>query len=141
MGRDHLLAIDWIMRAALDPMLRAVVSLGVTQIIAWGTTLYSLGVLGRPISFESCRESSNSAPFAAATSHPAIAFARLSGSPKLTSSLAYSSGARSRYGMFFPVWRDTSAERSLSVHASSPASSYVLPTCPLPATAATAPSA
>jgi MFS family permease len=32
-----------------DPMLVAVVALGITQIIAWGTTLYVLGVLGGPI--------------------------------------------------------------------------------------------
>ena len=32
-----------------DPALRAVVALGCTQIIAWGTTLYVLGALGGPI--------------------------------------------------------------------------------------------
>ena len=32
-----------------DPAAHAVVALGVTQIIAWGTTLYALGVLGKPI--------------------------------------------------------------------------------------------
>jgi MFS family permease len=32
-----------------DPMVAAVVALGFTQIIAWGTTLYALGVLGGPI--------------------------------------------------------------------------------------------
>lgn len=32
-----------------DPMVIAVVSLGLTQIISWGTTLYALGVLGKPI--------------------------------------------------------------------------------------------
>jgi MFS family permease len=32
-----------------DPMAVAVVSLGLTQIISWGTTLYALGVLGGPI--------------------------------------------------------------------------------------------
>ena len=32
-----------------DPMVVAVVCLGFTQIIAWGTTLYCLGVLGKPI--------------------------------------------------------------------------------------------
>ena len=32
-----------------DPVTRAVVALGFTQIIAWGTTLYALGVLGKPI--------------------------------------------------------------------------------------------
>lgn len=32
-----------------DPMVIAVVALGFTQIIAWGTTLYALGVLGLPI--------------------------------------------------------------------------------------------
>jgi len=31
------------------PVTRAVVALGFTQIIAWGTTLYALGVLGKPI--------------------------------------------------------------------------------------------
>jgi MFS family permease len=32
-----------------DPMVIAVVTLGFTQIISWGTTLYALGVLGKPI--------------------------------------------------------------------------------------------
>jgi MFS family permease len=32
-----------------DPMLVAVVALGLTQIVSWGTTLYALGVLGGPI--------------------------------------------------------------------------------------------
>lgn len=32
-----------------DPAAHAVVALGFTQIIAWGTTLYALGVLGKPI--------------------------------------------------------------------------------------------
>ena len=32
-----------------DPAVHAVVALGFTQIIAWGTTLYALGVLGKPI--------------------------------------------------------------------------------------------
>lgn len=36
-------------RIFADPMLVAVVCLGFTQIIAWGTTLYCLAVLGRPI--------------------------------------------------------------------------------------------
>jgi MFS family permease len=36
-------------RGATDPMVIAVVSLGLTQIIAWGTTLYAPGVLGGPI--------------------------------------------------------------------------------------------
>ena len=31
------------------PATHAVVALGFTQIIAWGTTLYALGVLGKPI--------------------------------------------------------------------------------------------
>ncbi len=35
-----------------DPMPIAVVSLGITQIISWGTSLYALGVLGKPISVE-----------------------------------------------------------------------------------------
>jgi predicted MFS family arabinose efflux permease len=34
---------------ARDPAAHAVVALGFTQIIAWGTTLYALGVLGKPI--------------------------------------------------------------------------------------------
>jgi predicted MFS family arabinose efflux permease len=34
---------------ARDPATHAVVALGFTQIIAWGTTLYTLGVLGKPI--------------------------------------------------------------------------------------------
>jgi MFS family permease len=33
-----------------DPMLRAVVALGITQITAWGTSYYCLGVLAGPIS-------------------------------------------------------------------------------------------
>jgi predicted MFS family arabinose efflux permease len=32
-----------------DPATHAVLALGITQIIAWGTTLYMLGVLGKPI--------------------------------------------------------------------------------------------
>jgi predicted MFS family arabinose efflux permease len=32
-----------------DPAVIAVIALGITQITAWGTTLYSLGVLARPI--------------------------------------------------------------------------------------------
>ena len=35
-----------------DPMPVAVLSLGVTQIVAWGTTLYALGVLAMPIAME-----------------------------------------------------------------------------------------
>src|SRR5262245_23855411 len=31
------------------PATAAILSLGFTQIIAWGTTLYALGVLGKPI--------------------------------------------------------------------------------------------
>ncbi|KAB2912100.1 MAG: MFS transporter [Hyphomicrobiaceae bacterium] len=34
---------------ARDPAAHAVLALGITQIIAWGTTLYALGVLGKPI--------------------------------------------------------------------------------------------
>src|SRR5688572_9522749 len=34
---------------ARDPVTQAVVALGFTQITAWGTTLYALGVLGKPI--------------------------------------------------------------------------------------------
>jgi len=34
---------------ARDPAAHAVVALGFTQIVAWGTTLYALGVLGKPI--------------------------------------------------------------------------------------------
>jgi predicted MFS family arabinose efflux permease len=33
----------------MSPMGTAIVALGITQIIAWGTTLYSLGVLGAPV--------------------------------------------------------------------------------------------
>ena len=32
-----------------DPATHAVLALGITQIIAWGTSLYALGVLGKPI--------------------------------------------------------------------------------------------
>jgi MFS family permease len=40
-------------RSALgDRLNRAILALGVTQIIAWGTTLYALGVLGKPIALE-----------------------------------------------------------------------------------------
>ena len=35
--------------AVRDPVTHAIVALGFTQIIAWGTTLYALGVLGKPI--------------------------------------------------------------------------------------------
>ncbi len=35
--------------AVADPVNQAIVALGFTQIIAWGTTLYALGVLGKPI--------------------------------------------------------------------------------------------
>lgn len=35
-----------------DPLTHAIVALGITQIIAWGTTLYALGVLGRPIALD-----------------------------------------------------------------------------------------
>ena len=35
--------------AARGPAAVAILALGVTQIIAWGTTLYALGVLGKPI--------------------------------------------------------------------------------------------
>ena len=34
---------------ARDPATQAVIALGFTQITAWGTTLYALGVLGKPI--------------------------------------------------------------------------------------------
>ncbi len=33
-----------------DPMMRAVLALGLTQITAWGTSFYCLGVLAGPIS-------------------------------------------------------------------------------------------
>jgi predicted MFS family arabinose efflux permease len=36
-------------RTVRHPATAAVVALGLTQIIAWGTTLYALGVLGKPI--------------------------------------------------------------------------------------------
>ena len=36
------------LRARIPPP-HAVLALGITQIIAWGTTLYALGVLGKPI--------------------------------------------------------------------------------------------
>lgn len=35
-----------------SPMIRAVTALGFTQIIGWGTTVYALGVLAKPISAE-----------------------------------------------------------------------------------------
>ena len=35
-----------------DPVNQAIVALGLTQIIAWGTTLYALGVLGKPIAHD-----------------------------------------------------------------------------------------
>ena len=31
------------------PATLAILALGITQIVAWGTTLYALGVLGKPI--------------------------------------------------------------------------------------------
>jgi MFS family permease len=36
--------------APRDPLVRAVWALGITELIAWGSTFYALGVLGRPIS-------------------------------------------------------------------------------------------
>jgi len=36
-------------RAVRHPATAAIVALGITQIVAWGTTLYALGVLGKPI--------------------------------------------------------------------------------------------
>jgi predicted MFS family arabinose efflux permease len=39
-------------RCLASPMGTAVVALGITQIITWGTTLYALGVLGAPIAQE-----------------------------------------------------------------------------------------
>ena len=38
--------------ALADPLAYAIVALGITQIIAWGTTLYALGVLGKPIAID-----------------------------------------------------------------------------------------
>ncbi len=35
-----------------DPVNHAIVALGITQIIGWGTTIYALGVLGRPIAHD-----------------------------------------------------------------------------------------
>jgi MFS family permease len=35
-----------------DSVVQAVIALGITQIIAWGTTLYALGILGRPIAVD-----------------------------------------------------------------------------------------
>lgn len=37
-------------QAERDPLARAVWAVGIAEIIAWGTTVYALGVLGRPIS-------------------------------------------------------------------------------------------
>ena len=37
---------------ASDPVNHAIVALGLTQIIGWGTTLYALGVLGGPIAHD-----------------------------------------------------------------------------------------
>jgi predicted MFS family arabinose efflux permease len=34
---------------ARSPLARAILGLGITEIVAWGTTLYALGVLGQPI--------------------------------------------------------------------------------------------
>jgi MFS family permease len=36
-------------RVVRHPATAAIVALGITQIVAWGTTLYALGVLGKPI--------------------------------------------------------------------------------------------
>ena len=36
-------------RRRMDPMLVAVNALGITQITAWGTSYYCLGVLAKPI--------------------------------------------------------------------------------------------
>ena len=40
------------------PATIAVLALGITQIIAWGTTLYALGVLGKPIAADTGLSSS-----------------------------------------------------------------------------------
>ena len=45
-----------------DPATHAVVALGFTQIIAWGTTLYALGVLGKPIAADTGWSQSWSSP-------------------------------------------------------------------------------
>jgi predicted MFS family arabinose efflux permease len=43
-------AIVWFRRSWFSgPMFRAVFALGITQIIGWGTTVYALGVLAKPI--------------------------------------------------------------------------------------------
>jgi hypothetical protein len=43
------------MRSRPDPLLLAVCALGVTQITAWGTSYYCLGVLANPIATGSAR--------------------------------------------------------------------------------------
>ena len=47
----------WRTRLA-DPMVSAVVALGITQITAWGTSYYGLGVLAGPISQDTAVRSS-----------------------------------------------------------------------------------
>lgn len=44
-GSGRVMVKDW----KHDVAVRAVVALGLTQIISWGTTLYALGTLGKPI--------------------------------------------------------------------------------------------
>ncbi len=44
-GQAHSAWVAWLM----SPIGTAIVALGITQIIAWGTTLYALGVLAAPI--------------------------------------------------------------------------------------------
>ena len=39
----------WIAARVADPLAPAIIALGLTQIVGWGTTVYALGVLGNPI--------------------------------------------------------------------------------------------
>ena len=47
--RETSSRVTWRRRLS-DPMTGAVVALGITQITAWGTSYYCLGVLAGPIS-------------------------------------------------------------------------------------------
>lgn len=50
MATDPYSQLDRLRALLRDPASHAVVALGITQIVSWGTTLYALGVLGSPIS-------------------------------------------------------------------------------------------
>lgn len=58
-------------------------------------TAWARGIVGLPISFESCCPSSNKSPFEAPVSQPAKASAKASGKPEFFNLPAYSDSLRS----------------------------------------------